>query len=192
MSRAISGLFVLAVTVASGTMVGCYTMLRNPHPDFSEAPANVDGSCASCHADADYYHYWIDPTYSYTLYPAPWTIYYDQVWWYPRYDHHPEAPDDDHLVTGGRHGWDRGPGPAPLPRLGGGIGGTSPPPRVTDLPPNPPPPAVETPASPGPRPNGPPAPPSTPEPKPDAKPDPRSSTDREREGGNSGGNGWRR
>lgn len=126
-------LLALATAMAALTLVGCYTVFR--HPPLESVSSYQHGAyseCADCHDTADYYHYWIDPSYAYTMMPAPWAVGYDHTWWYVPYEH---ADPDGRPVYQGRHGWDRGPA-SELPRVGSrGIGVTGGA-RVQPLPPS--------------------------------------------------------
>jgi hypothetical protein len=114
---------LLAITLAIGLGVGCYTMIRHPETDVTtgDMTDTADRTCADCHSDADYYH-WTDPYYTsfYSYYPSTWGSYYLHPWWYGK-DWYPgsSSPGQGLVEPDGRHAWDRGPGSADVPSIGG-------------------------------------------------------------------------
>jgi len=134
--RQLTILIIAAALMSTGTILGCYTVLRHPenYEYASHEASDVDGSCLDCHADSDYDH-WSDPYYStYYAFPAPWAVYYGQAWWYDphepygdvyeTYDDRPSVPLDGTFDTGHppRWGWNlryarsasSSPGPRPV------------------------------------------------------------------------------
>ncbi|MBD3336386.1 MAG: hypothetical protein GF355_12805 [Candidatus Eisenbacteria bacterium] len=117
------GLVLLAVSL----LAGCYTVLRHPRVETDVH----DGAweCASCHADAELYHfrdsfYDYGGTYGYGV--TPWYGYYAAPWWYDNYWYYPhdDYEGEPYPSTGDRRLWQRGaPGGPDVPRVGGSSGG---------------------------------------------------------------------
>ncbi len=109
-------LFGLAISILLAT-TGCYTVLRHPAGsgivdestyDSSIYYSGAGGSCARCHACAEYYQ----PFYRYGVSHYRWNDYYGLPWW-----HHddwwwsePDYPEGDEyegpeIEQGTRHLW---------------------------------------------------------------------------------------
>lgn len=116
---------LMAVAVILTASLGCYTMVRHP----GAAPAQYPGGYGDQYYDDPYfsqYGHWMD-VYYYAPYYArhvwdPWAgypLWRDYYYHYPRpYYHRPADPEP--VQSGGRSGWDRGPGAPPLPSVGDG------------------------------------------------------------------------
>lgn len=112
---------MLIVLTASFT-AGCYTVLKHPRVEMAvEEEGGQD--CASCHDDADLYHFrdpFMDPYGYYDYGVTRWYGYYGIPWWYDSYWYYPEH-DYDHAYEPSqeRRPWQRGSSvPSPLPRVG--------------------------------------------------------------------------
>ena len=106
---------VLAFLAASLLLLntGCYTVLQHPTGSSVVQEGSYYRTCADCHADADYYHPYGHPYYSYGRSHRRWNSYYGSPWWYDDYwqwdpyDHHDYDDDYDppDVETGTRHLW---------------------------------------------------------------------------------------
>jgi hypothetical protein len=126
--RGIAGL--IGVALAAFLFVGCYTVLR--HPQVETDLAEDAYACASCHADADLYHFRDPFMHSYGHFDvdvSPWYGYYVVPWWYDGYWYYPhDGSEDSQIQSGGGRLWDRSThtGQAPLPRVGTAPAGSDP------------------------------------------------------------------
>lgn len=89
--------FTLAATLALGTSVGCYTMLKHPRLQTEDRASSADNyyyddeavtfadDCASCHSTGNLraYHRAVPPPRRYVS--PTWDYYYDYPWWIPYY-----------------------------------------------------------------------------------------------------------
>ncbi|MBU1702500.1 MAG: hypothetical protein KJ970_06680 [Candidatus Eisenbacteria bacterium] len=118
--RCISG--ACFILIAAFLFVGCYTVLRHPQIESNSEAETYE--CATCHADADLYHFRDPFLHSGGYYDreySPWYGYYVVPWWYDGYWYYPQDGEEGSQVrSGDGRLWDRGshPDQAPIPRIG--------------------------------------------------------------------------
>lgn len=109
-----------ALLLTSGSLLaGCYTVLRHPQVEMQYDEGASD--CASCHADADLYHFrdpFMDPYGYYDYGVTRWYGYYGVPWWYDRYYYYPGTYRGDGRNDDDRQVWGRGGATTPVPRVG--------------------------------------------------------------------------